>query len=155
MRSQPKVTSEGRWQSCDQSQNLKFISLTISAFYRLCLLDNAKYERKKLSPGQLTWWLVGQSLSCVQLFCDPLAVARWAPLSMGFSRQEYWSGQPCPSPGDLPNPGIKPRTPTLWADSLPTEPPWKHNYIMLDYQLLASWARRDSGGRSQGESMSP
>ena len=42
-----------------------------------------------------------------------------APLSMGFSRQEYWSGVPFPSPGDLPNPGIKPESPTLQADSLP------------------------------------
>ena len=41
----------------------------------------------------------------------------------GFSRQEYWSGLPCPSPGDLPNPGIKPRSSTLQADSLPSEPP--------------------------------
>ena len=41
----------------------------------------------------------------------------------GFSRQEYWSGLPCPLPGDLPNPGIEPRSPALWADSLPTEPP--------------------------------
>ena len=45
--------------------------------------------------------------------------ANQAPLSMEFSRQEYWSGLPFPSPGDLPNPGIKPRSPTLWADSLP------------------------------------
>ena len=40
---------------------------------------------------------------------------------MGFSRQEYWSGLPLPSPGDLPNPGIKPRSPTLQVDSLPAE----------------------------------
>ena len=45
--------------------------------------------------------------------------------SMEFSRQEHWSGQPFPSPGDLPNPGIKPRSPALQADSLPTEPPGK------------------------------
>ena len=44
---------------------------------------------------------------------------------MGFSRQEYWSGLPCPPPGDLPNPGIKPRSPTLQEDSLQTEPPGK------------------------------
>ena len=49
------------------------------------------------------------------------AVACQAPLSMGFSRQQYWSGLPFPSPGDLPNPGIKPRSPALQADSLPTE----------------------------------
>ena len=46
-----------------------------------------------------------------------------APLSMGFSRQEYWSGLPFPSPGDLPDPGIKSGSPALQADSLPSEPP--------------------------------
>ena len=53
--------------------------------------------------------------------CDPLSQARLvacqASLSMGFSRQEYWSGLPFPSPGDLPNPGIKPGSPTLQTDS--------------------------------------
>ena len=48
-------------------------------------------------------------------------VAHQAPPSMGFSRQEYWSGLPFPSPGDLPDPGIKPGSPALQADSLPTE----------------------------------
>ena len=48
-----------------------------------------------------------------------------APLSMGFSRQEYWSGQPFPSPVDLPDPGIEPRSPLLQVDSLPSEPPGK------------------------------
>ena len=48
-----------------------------------------------------------------------------APLSVGFSRQEYQSGFPFPSPGDLPNPGIEPRSPALQADSLPSEPPGK------------------------------
>ena len=52
------------------------------------------------------------SLSHVQLFATPWTVAYQAPPSMGFSRQEYWSGLPFPSPGDLPNPGIKPRSPT-------------------------------------------
>ena len=49
-----------------------------------------------------------QSLSRVRLFVTPWTVARQAPLSMGFSRQEYWSGLPLPSPGDLPDPGLKP-----------------------------------------------
>ena len=48
-----------------------------------------------------------------------------APLSMGFPRQEYWNGLPVPSPGDLPDTGIKRRSPTLQVDSLPTEPPGK------------------------------
>ena len=52
----------------------------------------------------------------------PWIVAYRAPLSMGFSRQEYWSRLPFPSPGDLPNPGTEPRSPTLQADALPSEP---------------------------------
>ena len=48
--------------------------------------------------------------SCVQLFAAPWTVARQAPLFMGFARQEYWSGLPCPPPGDLPDPGIKPKS---------------------------------------------
>ena len=55
----------------------------------------------------------------------PWTVAHQALLSMEFSRQEYWSGLPSPSPGDLPNPGIKPGSPTLQADSLPSELPGK------------------------------
>ena len=54
-----------------------------------------------------------KSLSRVGLFATPWTVARQAPLSMGFSRQEYWSGLPFPSPGDLPNPGIEPGSPAL------------------------------------------
>ena len=50
--------------------------------------------------------------------CDPWTVAHQAPPSIGFSRQEYWSGLPFPSPGDLPDPGIKPRSPTLQVDAL-------------------------------------
>ena len=66
-----------------------------------------------------------KSLSHVRLFATPWSVARQAPPSMGFSRQEYWSGLPFPSPGDLPNPGIEPQSPALHADSLPSEPPGK------------------------------
>ena len=64
-------------------------------------------------------------LSRVQLFATPWTVARQAPLSMGFSRQEYWSGLPFPSPGDLPDPGIEPGSPALQADALSSEPPGK------------------------------
>ena len=66
-----------------------------------------------------------KSLSHVQLFATPWTVARQAPLSMGFSRQEYWSGLPFPSPGHLPDPGIEPRSPALEADALTSEPPGK------------------------------
>ena len=64
-----------------------------------------------------------KSLSRVRLFATPRTVAYQAPPSMGFSRQEYWSGLPFPSPGDLPNPGIKPRSPAFQADALTSEPP--------------------------------
>ena len=62
---------------------------------------------------------------CVQLFVTPWPVACQAPLSMGFSRQEYWCGLPFPPLGDLPGSGIKPSSPVstaLQADSLPAEP---------------------------------
>ena len=64
-------------------------------------------------------------LSHVQLFVTPWTVAYQAPPSMGFSRQEYWSGLPFPSPGDLSDPGIKPRSPSFQADALTSEPPGK------------------------------
>ena len=69
--------------------------------------------------------LKAKSLSCIQLCVTPWTVAHQAPLSMGFSRQEYWSGLPFPSPGDLPNPGIEPGSPALQADALSSEPPRK------------------------------
>ena len=62
--------------------------------------------------------------SCPTLY-DPWTVAHQAPPSMEFSRQEYWSGLPFPSPGDLPDPGIKPRSPTLQAEALTSAPPGK------------------------------
>ena len=62
-----------------------------------------------------------KSLSHVRLFATPWTVAHQAPLSMGFSRQEYWSGLPFSSPGYLPDPGIEPRSPALQADALTSE----------------------------------
>ena len=64
-------------------------------------------------------------LSRVRLFATPWTVAYQAPLSMGFSRQEYWSGLPFPSPGDIPDPGIEPGSPALKAEALTCEPPGK------------------------------
>ena len=73
-------------------------------------------------------------LSCVQFFATPWTVTYQAPPSMGFPRQEYWSALPFPSPGDLPDPRIKPWSPTLQADALPSEPqgkPYSHIYIHI------------------------
>ena len=78
----------------------------------------------------------------------PTLVTSWtvackAPLSVGFSRQEYWSGLPFPSPRDLPDPGIEPGLPALQADSLPSEPPGKPFVTSLllgnEYQTLGSF----------------
>ena len=79
-----------------------------------------------------------KSLSPVRLFATSWTVAyqappSMAPPSMGFSRQEYWSGLPFPSPGDLPDPGIKSRSPAFQADTLNSEPPGK--------PLLSSWVK--------------
>ena len=60
---------------------------------------------------------------------------------MGFSKQEYWSGLPFPSPGDLPDPGIEPRSPSLQADALPSEPPGKqsvHSLVTLKIYIKAT-----------------
>ena len=64
-------------------------------------------------------------LSRVRLFVTSWTVARQAPLFMGFSRQEYWSGLPFPPPGGLPNTGIEPGSPAVQADALQSEPPGK------------------------------
>ena len=61
------------------------------------------------------------------LFATPWTVAYQAPQYMEFSRQDYWSGLPFPSPVDLPNPGIEPGSPAQQADALPSEPPGKSN----------------------------
>ena len=75
-------------------------------------------------------------LSLVQLFVTPWTVAHQALPSMGFSRQESQSGLPLPSPGDRPNPGIKRRSPTLQADSLPAEPQGKPKNSGMDSLVL-------------------
>ena len=104
-----------------------------------CLIDCAKLiciklvvvimcEKYRIRNSKDPIWVVKVQVklfSRVQLFVTPWTVAHQAPPSMGFSRQEYWSGLPFPSAGDLPNPGIKPRSPALQADFLTSEPPGK------------------------------
>ena len=70
-------------------------------------------------------WKKAKLLSRVRLFLTPSTVIYQPPLSVGFSRQEYWSGLPFPSAGDLSDPGIEPKSPTLQSDTLPSEPPGK------------------------------
>ena len=93
--------------------------------------------------GFSLWWLLlkvkVKSLSRIRLFATPWTVAHHVPLSMRFPRQEYWSGLPFPSPGNLLDPEIKPGSPTLQADSLPREPPGKHKLL---YSLPSHGAPR-------------
>ena len=76
-----------------------------------------------------------KSLSCVLLFATAWPVAHQIPPSMGFSRQEYWSGLPFTSLGDLPDLGIEPKSPTLQADALLSEPPGKPYNILEKAKL--------------------
>ena len=78
---------------------------------------------------------VGQSRP---VFVTPGTVTHQAPLSMGFLRQEYWSGLPFPSPGDLPDPGTKPTSPTLAGRFFTTEPPGKSHLYITDKEELNS-----------------
>ena len=85
---------------------------------------------------------VSRSVTSVRLFVIPWTVACQAPLSMRFSRQEYRSGLPFPSPGDLPDPGIEPASPILQVDSLPSETLRGHTYtekkkVIVSVQLLS------------------
>ena len=77
-----------------------------------------------------------KSLSRVRLFATPWTVAYQAPLFMGVSRQEYWSGLPFPSPGDLPNPGIKAGSPGLQTDALLSKPPRKPGILIRNVELV-------------------
>ena len=90
-----------------------------------------------------------KSLSRVRLFATPWTVAYQAPPSTEFSRQEYWSGLPFPSPGDLPNPEIEPGSPAFQADALTSEPPGKQYYTakrILIYSIRTETRRPVSLG---------
>ena len=90
-------------------------------------MSNQNNNTEKIKPQKSEVKL----LSRVRLFAIPWTVSYQAPPSMGFSRQEYGTGLPFPSPGDLPSPGIEPRSPTLQVDSLPAEPQGKSLLLLL------------------------
>ena len=105
-----------------------------SSFLKDTQLENSRAEiwTQKVSVSERACY----SLSHVLLFGTLWTVACQAPLSMGFSRQEYWRGLPFHSPGDLPNPGIKARHPALQADSLLSEAPGKSREPQIRVYLL-------------------
>ena len=123
--------SEVMWLS---SKNHKIKSNTLSSKNKIVKLDQtyvkSPFRDRLVLMSNKTWKYiniygsrdVGKVKVLVAQLCPTLwTIAHQTPLSVGFSRQEYWSGLPCPSPGDLPYPGIEPRSPELQADSLPGE----------------------------------
>ena len=105
---------------------VKFWCSIISWFVEDQLLTVSPHGKGRESKfiGVFSYKL-SHSFSRVRLFATLWTVAHQTPLSMEFSRQESWSGLPFPSPRDLPHPGIEPRSPTLQADTLTSEPPGK------------------------------
>ena len=113
-----------KWGSCDLRTNLPQI-----AYHWMAELG----FKLRVSGPKCHW-----SLIPVRIFVTCWTVAHQAPLSMGFFRQEYWSGLPFPSPRDLPNPGIESESPALQADSSSSEPSGKMNWnlVQSSVQLL-------------------
>ena len=109
---------------------------------------HCRYGTRLLESGCGFSCCILSSFSRVQLFVIQWIIAFQAPLSVRFSRQEYWTGLPCPPPGDLPNPKMEPRSPALWVHSLLTEPPGKpKNTGVGSLSLLqgTSWPRIEPG----------
>ena len=100
------------------------------------VLEFQKLRKFRFSGGKSSFHGRWQNRAVLLTLSNPWTVARQPPLSMGFSRQEHWSGLSCPPPGDLPNPGIETRSPTLQADSSPPETPGKHKSTVVGSLFL-------------------
>ena len=81
--------------------------------------------RSRIWSRNASSWGISSCFTRVRLLVTLWTVVCWAPLSKGFSRQEYWRGLPCPPPGDLPDPGIKPESPVLAGDFFTTSAAWE------------------------------
>ena len=103
--------------SLQKSRQIEFIRQNWKLQAKKEYMYNFIIKILKIKISVCAW----KSLSHVQLFVTPETIARQSPLSIEFSRQEYWNGLPCPSPGDLPKPGIEPGSPALQGDSLPSK----------------------------------
>ena len=117
---------------------------------QMCHFNSRILYELKVIKTQKAWEKLPVTPLSMCVSCSVTSLQhQWTPLSMGFSRQGYWSGFPCPSPGDRPNPGIEPRSPALQADSLPSEPPLSHSpiykYCMVPFlrRIERSQSHRD------------
>ena len=102
-------------------------NIPYSQTYIFCTNISLKVQTYKVSS--VKYFIESEVAQSCPTLCDLWTVAHQAPPSMGFSRQEYWSGLPFPSPGDLPHPGIEPRSPALQEDALTSAPPGKPKYF--------------------------
>ena len=103
----------------------------ISKSFKLMTVVTTDRTFTEQSPNYILVVVV-QQLSCIRLFATPWITAHQVALSMGFPRQEYWSGLSFPSPEDLPNPRIELRSPALAHKFLTTEPPGKQKYYFIN-----------------------
>ena len=123
--------AKSRTQLSDFTFTYSEVGIPFHSFAHNYLIPESLVENTILSPFNFLNTLVKNHVSVLSHFshaqlCTTLqTVVHQTPLSMGFSRQEYWNGLPCPPPGDLPDPEIEPASPASEADSLPTEPPRK------------------------------
>ena len=124
-----------------------FTPLVSACSRSVCVTDYDSGDSLMRSPqiGQPCWTHLLHAcmlsrFSLVRLFVTLWTIAHQAPVSMEFSRQEYWSGLPFPSPGDLPDPAIKPMSLALQAGSLPSEPPGKPKDTVTRHKPR-SWGR--------------
>ena len=106
------------------------------------LIYQSRYRKQGYGVQLRRLMIQRPSLSCVLLFVTLYTVAHQTPLSMGILQARILEWLPCPPPGDLPNPGIKPRSPTLQMDSLPSEPPGKPDTKTDGCKLLSSRKQR-------------
>ena len=109
-----------------------WVTAQLDSVFAQIISYNFKYPVYLLAVYGEKWkW----SHSVVSDSVTPWTAASQAPPSMGFSRQQYWSGMPLPSPGDLPDSGIEPGSLTLWADVLPSKPPGKPSNIRYNIEI--------------------
>ena len=121
------------------------------------ICSSNRTDRLQGTANNYTTACVPAAQSCPPL-CNPWTVACQAPLSVGFPRHKYWSGLPCPSPRDLPDPGIEPGSPALKANSLLSEPPQKQWRQIMDKKiqktpktrplLLMSWEQKQGAAHA-------
>ena len=131
----------------NKKQGMKYVFNVVHLILEL----KASQHLSCIMMWDIILYLVAQSLASVQLSVTPWTVANQASLSMGFSRQEYWSGVPCPPPGDLPDPGIESRSPALAGGFFTSKPPGKQDYIQEGakeelvpaFLRLRSWQLQD------------